>query len=26
MLKWLAGKQWDQTLNDLKNVGFILPV
>jgi len=26
MLKWLAGKQWDQTLNNLKNVGFILPV
>ena len=26
MLEGLAGKQWYQTLNDLKNEGFILPV
>jgi len=26
VLKWLAGKQWHQTLDDPKNVRFILPV
>jgi len=26
VLKWLTGKQWCQTLNDLKNMEFILPV